>query len=144
MWKGHERSSKRAKKKVNADSMELDDVDPGQPKNGLPYPPRICMHSYSGSPDALKQFLAPSVPADVYFSFSSLINFSGLTDEKTKSVIKALPDDRILIESDFHCAGEKMDHLLKEIALAVCSIKGWELKQGVKQLKENYLRFIFG
>jgi Tat protein secretion system quality control protein TatD with DNase activity len=146
MWKGHERPSNRARKKSHSDAheMQLDDKDSDMPKKGLPYPPRICMHSYSGPPDALKQFLAPSVPADIYFSFSSLINFSSSTDEKSKSVIKALPDDRILIESDFHCAGERMDQLLKDVTLTVCSIKGWELKQGVKQLKENYLRFIFG
>jgi Tat protein secretion system quality control protein TatD with DNase activity len=148
MWKGYERPSKRARKRrqsaSGAHANENSDQSRDKADNPLPFPPRICMHSYSGPPDALKQFLAPTVPADVYFSFSSLINFSDVSVEKATNVVKAMPNDRILVESDFHCAGEKMDELLKEVIHKVCEIKGWELKQGLKQLKKNYIRFIFG
>jgi Tat protein secretion system quality control protein TatD with DNase activity len=147
MWKGYERPSKRERKRQRSapsaynhersNSMHLDN-------SPLPFPPRICMHSYSGPPDALKQFLAPNVPADIYFSFSMLINFSSVQVTKAINVIKALPDDRILIESDFHCAGEKMDELLNEIAFKVCEIKGWKLRDGLIQLGDNYKRFVFG
>ena len=148
MWNGHERPSKRARKRrqsaPGAHASEGTNGSQNSTSGPLPFPPRICMHSYSGPPDALKQYLAPSVPADIYFSFSSLINFSTVASEKATACIRAIPGDRILIESDYHCAGEKMDELLKEIIRKVCEIKGWELRQGLKQLKENYLRFVFG
>ncbi len=148
MWKGHEKQSKRARKKrQSAPSAHFNEGNSGSQSisdGPLPFPPRICMHSYSGPPDALKQFLAPAVPADIYFSFSSLINFSSIAETKAISCIRAIPEDRILIESDFHCAGQKMDELLKEVIRKICEIKGWELKDGLKQLKENYLRFVFG
>jgi Tat protein secretion system quality control protein TatD with DNase activity len=147
MWKGYERPSKRERKRRrsapsghNHERNNIMDLD----NPPLPFPQRICMHSYSGPPDALKQFLAPNVPADVYFSFSMLINFSSVQVTKAINVIKALPDDRILIESDFHCAGEKMDELLKEIAIKVCEIKGWKLSDGFIKLRDNYKRFVFG
>jgi Tat protein secretion system quality control protein TatD with DNase activity len=148
MWKGHERPSKRARKRGQSASGAHANEDNQEAQNKadspLPFPPRICMHSYSGPADALKQFLAPSVPADIYFSFSSLINFSTVSKEKATNAIRTVPDDRILIESDFHCAGERMDELLKEIILKVCEIKGWGLKRGAQQLKENWMRFVFG
>lgn len=148
MWKGYERPSKREKKRrqsaPRAHNHEIRDTEMSSTDSPLPFPPRVCMHSYSGPPDALKQFLAPTVPADIYFSFSTLINFSSISDTKTVSVIKALPDDRILVESDFHCAGEKMDALLKEVVIKVCEVKGWKLKDGLTQLNDNYKRFVFG
>ena len=148
MWKGYERPSKRARKRRQSVPGAHANENKPQAKvkvdGPLPFPPRVCLHSYSGPPDALKQFLAPSVPADIYYSFSMLVNFSTIASEKAIACIKEVPDDRILVESDFHCAGEKMDDLLKQIIRKVCEIKGWELKHGITQLKENYFRFVFG
>jgi Tat protein secretion system quality control protein TatD with DNase activity len=147
LWKGHEKPSKaqmkRNKDAANAHAVEEARRDAHQVQS-LPYPPRICMHSYSGPPEALKQFLAHSVPADVYFSFSTAINFSNTSTDKVESVIRAVPDDRILIESDLHCAGETMDRLLQEVLVKVCELKSWSLDQGAQQLKTNWATFVFG
>ncbi|RMZ85234.1 hypothetical protein DV738_g443, partial [Chaetothyriales sp. CBS 135597] len=142
LWKGYEKPSKRALK----DSIIFTDalIAENPPSASLPYPPRICLHSYSGPPDPLGQFLASTVPAELYFSFSVAINFSTPGAAKTEAVIKAIPDDRILIESDLHRAGERMDDLLQEIIIKVCQIKGWTLEAGARQLKNNWLRFVFG
>jgi Tat protein secretion system quality control protein TatD with DNase activity len=102
------------------------------------------MHSYSGPPDPLRQFLHSSVPAEIYFSFSDLINFSSNSSAKAIDVIKAVPGSRILIESDFHSAGERMDDLLLGIVQRVCEIKGWSQKDGAEQLRKNWERFVFG
>jgi Tat protein secretion system quality control protein TatD with DNase activity len=102
------------------------------------------MHSYSGPIEPIRQFLHKSNPSDVYFSFSAVINFSGLSARKVSDVIKALPAERILIESDLHTAGPQMDQLLEEAARQICEARGWELREGVQQLADNWRRFVFG
>lgn len=145
MWAGHEKPSKsKQKRRKSAAKTHNVEEKSEEREKVLPYPPRICMHSYSGPVDPLKLFMAPSVPADVYFSFSEVINFSNASSVKVTEVIKAVSSDRILIESDLHCAGARMDSLLKEIVLRVCEIKGWTLRDGVRQLRSNWERFVFG
>lgn len=149
LWKGHERPSRRQRKRRGsaAGAHELSDAEEEKEHRTdgpLPFPPRICMHSYSGPAEPIRQFLRPSVPSDVYFSFSSLINFTNPSSNRVVDVIKALPDDRILIESDLHCAGQQMDELLEQIARTICHLRGWDLHDGVKRLAENWKRFVFG
>lgn len=110
----------------------------------FPFPPRICMHSYSGPIEAVKQFLHPTNPSDIYFSFSNVINFSAPGAQKAIDVVKALPDGRILVESDLHTAGAVMDGLLEDVVKKVCEIRGWGLEEGVKRLGENWRRFVYG
>ncbi|KAL8788794.1 MAG: hypothetical protein Q9213_001465 [Squamulea squamosa] len=152
-WKGHERqiqSKRKSRGRFNAAGARTGAIPGSETDQGKhettepkPYPPRICLHSYSGPLDALKQYLVPSIPADMFFSFSRLVNFSDRTD-KAIAVIKAVPDDRILVESDLHSAGNRMDQLLEDIVRSVCEIKGWSLTAGVKQLAKNWKRFVFG
>ncbi|KAL8929177.1 MAG: hypothetical protein Q9208_001260 [Pyrenodesmia sp. 3 TL-2023] len=150
-WQGHEKEvlSKRERKRqtsaANARACQAtnDKNGKGNKPDPKPYPPRICLHSYSGPSDALKQYLDPSIPATIYFSFSRLVNFSNRS-EKAVEVVKSVPDDRILIESDLHSAGDEMDRLLEDITRLVCEIKGWSLIDGVKFLAANWQRFVFG
>jgi len=150
LWKGHEREvqSKRDKKRRgsvgNAHAHEPSFVDSGDGKNGKPFPPRVCLHSYSGPAETLKQYLHASVPVDIFFSFSTAINFSEAAETKTVQVIKALPDECILVESDLHTAGERMDSALEDVVKRVCEVKGWQLKDGAERLAANWRRFVFG
>jgi Tat protein secretion system quality control protein TatD with DNase activity len=147
-WKGHEKEllNKKDRKKIANiaphidESSEPTDIDI-TPK---PFPPRICLHSYSGPAETLKQYYHPTVPAEMYFSFSEVINMSKDTRTKAMKVIKGVPDDKVLIESDLHMAGEVMDGKLEGIARRVCEIKGWELEAGVRQLGDNWRSFVFG
>ena len=151
-WRGYERrtlSKRERKRKANVNTAheldekcEADDLgsDSGDRK---PFPPRICLHSYSGPADTVRQYLHPSVPAMIFFSFSNLVNFSS-TSSKAVAVIQAVPDDKILAESDLHVAGETMDNLLEDVIRKVCQIKGWALEDGIKQLRINWLHYIFG
>ena len=150
-WRGYEKHvpSKRGKKRqasLDAAHEDLpDEKEPsGESSSPKPFPPRICLHSYSGPADTLRQYLHPSVPTVIFFSFSRLVNFSSSTSTKAVSVIKAVPDDRILAESDLHAAGEKMDDLLEDIVRTICEIKGWSLDDGVKRLASNWLYYVFG
>jgi Tat protein secretion system quality control protein TatD with DNase activity len=157
LWAGHEkevvsnRQRKRRGSVPGAHDAEDDASDDGpQPENTsapnppLPFPPRICLHSYSGPPEPLQQFLRASIPSDVFFSFSSCINFSNPSTDKVVQVIKALHEDRLLVESDLHCAGEQMDVLLEDVVRRICDIRGWPLEKGLQIFKKNWQRFVFG
>lgn len=149
-WKGHESNvlSKRESKKQRdaAAKAQMDDMEdtPAAPSGSTPYPPRICLHSYSGSPEGVKQYINPAIPAEIFFSFSSVINFSTPAAAKTEEAIKAVPDDRVLVESDLHTAGDRMDGYLEEIVRKICDIKDWKLEEGVRRLGNNWKRFAFG
>jgi Tat protein secretion system quality control protein TatD with DNase activity len=150
-WKGHEHKilSRRERKELKAAQERDADVNSSEESGNTadddprPYPPRICLHSYSGPPDQAKQYLNSTIPAEIFFSFSEVINFDK-SSSKAEDVIKMLPDDRILIESDLHTAGPRMDKYLEAIVRRICNIKGWSLEDGVRQLGKNWKGFVFG
>lgn len=151
-WRGHEKRliSKRERKreaslqKANASVQEQDNENEEDDMLGpKPFPPRICLHSYSGPPEAIRQYTNPAVPVDVFFSFSTAINFANATT-KVEEVIRAVPPERILVESDLHIAGDRMDQNLEDIVRKVCGLKEWSLEDGVRQLGTNWKRFVFG
>lgn len=159
-WKSHlkyvlNKAEKRAAARAQEDEREenppspralrnraREAAEPLEPKN---YPPRVCLHSYSGSAENVSQYTHPSIPTDVFFSFSTTINaWAESGDGKVEAAVRAVPDDRVLVESDLHTAGERMDHYLEQIVRKICTIKGWELDQGVRQLGRNWKGFVFG
>jgi len=155
-WKGYERqpSSKRERKRMEREAKDEKRADNdtntsnqgnnSHSKSNLPYPPRICLHSYSGPAEQAKLYLAKEVPAKMFFSFSLAINFSTSARDKTEEVIKMVPNEQILIESDLHIAGDRMDANLKGMAEKVCELKGWDPEEGVRRLRANWMSFVFG
>ncbi|KAK6438015.1 Cut9-interacting protein scn1 [Oleoguttula sp. CCFEE 5521] len=144
-WKGYER------RKLSKKERKTQEVQPANGSDGestttggeKPYPPRLCLHSFSGTAETVKQYLVPSIPCDIYFSFSTTIN--GWSDDgqgKVETAVRAIPDDRILIESDMDCAGKDMDAHLEGVIRKMCSVKQWDLEAGVKQLGSNWMRFV--
>lgn len=148
LWSGHEKLSSRQRKRrasaLAAHFTEDHDDELEDFERPSPFPPRVCMHSYSGPAEFIREFLHNKIPVDVYFSFSDAINFSLRSHEKVAEVIKAVPDSTILVESDLHYAGSDMDDRLGLIVHRVCSIKNWPIEEGVQILGQNWRRFIFG
>jgi Tat protein secretion system quality control protein TatD with DNase activity len=157
LWRGCEREvlSKRERKKRGADQehagVEMEplpsraDEAQSSPK---PYPPRICLHSYSGSPANFKLYTNPAIPVRIFASFSSAINLGDMVDGETplafKEMIRAVPDNMVLVESDLHTAGDEMDRRLEDIVRRICEVKEWELGEGVRRLGQNWRAFAFG
>jgi Tat protein secretion system quality control protein TatD with DNase activity len=153
LWKGHEKEvlSKRERKKRGQDhpSVEEDTLSTAQAsQKPLPYPPRICLHSYSGNASNFKQYLNPAIPAQIFASFSTAINLGDAMEDETpasfEEMIKTVPDHMLLVESDLHTAGEEMDKRIEDIVRRICSVKGWSLEEGVRQLGKNWRSFAFG
>lgn len=113
-----------------------------------PFPPRLCLHSYSGNASNFKQYVQAAVPVEVFASFSTAINLGDKLDGETPrgfaETVQAVPDDRVLVESDLHVAGEEMDARMEDIVRRVCAVKGWGLEEGVRRLGRNWRRFVFG
>jgi Tat protein secretion system quality control protein TatD with DNase activity len=161
-WKGCEKLvlSKRERKKRGQDhpaaeaALEADETGEGgaaatKDDSPKPYPPRVCLHSYSGSPSNFAQYLRLEIPCKIFASFSTAINLSDALDEEEtpqafQDIIKMVPDDMLLVESDLHTAGDEMDRRLEDIIRRVCGIKGWGLEEGVTRLGRNWKAFVLG
>ncbi|KAF9172988.1 hypothetical protein BGX20_004370 [Mortierella sp. AD010] len=105
-------------------------------------PPRLCMHSYGGSVDMLKAFVKMDHPPEMFFSFSILIN-GRLQERKLKELILAVPEDRLLIESDHHSHAH-VDHLLVEMVHKIAEFRGWSIEETVEKTARNWNRFVYG
>lgn len=136
LWKGHEKKSQKSAKRQQKGTDKSIEIS-------LPnFPPRICLHSASLPIETLKQYLLKSIPSVVYFSFSTVIN--GRYGQKLMDLIRAVPDDRILIESDWHCEGDIRRNQLHDIARVIIHAKDWSIEQGVEILEHNFQKFIYG
>ncbi|KAJ2808796.1 Cut9-interacting protein scn1 [Coemansia guatemalensis] len=111
-------------------------------KEAQALPPRIMLHSYSGSPDMLEQiFLKGELGKRVYVSFSSLVN--GRNREKSTQCIRAVTAQRLLVESDVHnarAAGPALDEAVSLVAEA----RGWSLDEAHAALARNSREFFVG
>lgn len=116
-----------------------------------PYPPRICLHSFSAPLQTLNQYLkrptpTTQYPSELFFSFSTTINTNPSRGHlsKVEELIKNVPESSLLVESDLHTAGPEQDKHLGNAAAYVCKIRGWKLEEGVPKISTNWNRFIYG
>ncbi|KAJ2849167.1 Cut9-interacting protein scn1 [Coemansia brasiliensis] len=102
-------------------------------------PPRIMLHSYSGSPDMLQQiFLRGELGQRIYVSFSRFVNCRNRT--KSVECIRIVPAERLLVESDLHDASSTAEALEAAITL-VAEARGWEFSQTKEILAANSRAF---
>ena len=100
-------------------------------------PAKVALHSYGGTIEMAKAFLGKSVRSKVYFGFSFAIN---MRSPKTKDVIKFIPDDRLLPETDLDHTSD-MEEYIKEMYEIIASVKAWSLEETVEKLKANSEEF---
>ncbi|KAF3904838.1 hypothetical protein ABW20_dc0105387 [Dactylellina cionopaga] len=143
LFKGHEKviRSKRTQRRGPYDfEGDEDSDDDSGPK---PFPPRICLHSFSASPDFIGTWLNPKIPAKMYFSFSKAVNVE-YEYKKFSEMLKVVPEGKLLVESDLHVASIEMEQHLAFIIHKVAQDRGWELEKTVKLLGENWKNFVYG
>ncbi|KAF9156775.1 Aminopeptidase 2 mitochondrial [Actinomortierella ambigua] len=129
----------------NSSSTPLPPPPPPPPpaRSLMTLPPRLCMHSYGGSVDMIKAFLKLSPRPQMYFSFSMAIN-GRLNAQKFRDLVLAVPDDRLLVESDYHRPDGVVDATLVEMVRRVAGIKGWSLEETVERTARNWHVFVYG
>eukprot|EP00775_Hariotina_reticulata_P009067 gene9067-9237_t len=103
-------------------------------------PPKVMLHSYGGSVEEIPKFCKlRNIGERFYFSFSHAIN-NVKTPDKLAARIAAVPDDRILVESDQVSPLVIEDGML-HICQVVASVKGWSLQHAEQQLSANFGNF---
>ena len=104
-------------------------------------PPAVAMHSFgAGGTDWVKRFL--TLPTRVYFGFSECINHSNSrTEEKLEGNVRAVPDDRLLLESDLDDP-TTMDEACERFCGVLAAIKGWSLEDAAARTTENARQFL--
>jgi Tat protein secretion system quality control protein TatD with DNase activity len=102
-------------------------------------PIRVCLHSYGGSPATIPQFLQLK-GFTVFVSFSVAIN-ARLTPNKLADLIRAVPEDRLIIESDLNTS-QGLDTAIVEMARIVAEARSWSLEKVVKTTYKNWQRFV--
>ncbi|KAJ1905056.1 Cut9-interacting protein scn1 [Coemansia sp. IMI 209127] len=122
---------------VRAFGALVDALKEAAAKDALP--PRIMLHSYSGSPDMLRQILLKGeLGRHMYVSFSWFVN--GRNEQKSRECIAAVPDDRLLVESDLYSADDAFSALELIIRL-VAGARGWTLDEACCNLAGNSRTF---
>lgn len=104
--------------------------------------PAVCLHSYSGSVDQLRQWMSwsRSSHVEVYMSVSAVLS---LKNKKIKEYLEILPDSCILTESDLsNCSFEKLKADNDLVIEFLAQVKGRSNDQIREQISANFLRFI--
>ncbi|CAG8668095.1 554_t:CDS:1, partial [Funneliformis caledonium] len=105
-----------------------------------PLPPRLCIHSFGGSVDTIKALVKQTkgTSLELYFSFSIVINDR---NSRLPDLIKAVPEDKLLIETDYH-SPKGLDYYMLMIIKLVSEVKEWTETTTVEKTRENFIKFI--
>ena len=101
---------------------------------------RLCLHSYGGAPGSVKQFVDLK-GFIIYVSFSVGINARLTPPDKLQELIRAVPENRLLIESDLNTP-KGIDECMVDIVKIVAEARQWTIQQVVEITSRNWLSFI--
>ena len=105
-------------------------------------PPTIYLHAFAGAAGTVEQLIrSRRFGARLYFGFAACIN---LRSPKTAEVIRAVPEDKLLLESDRSSArpsGRVEGELLQMLAL-YAELKGWGgVEEAAQRTRQNAQSF---
>jgi len=102
--------------------------------------PPVLWHSYTGSADMIEGLIRiPKIGRKFYFSFSSAINLNN-SSKKLDAAVVAVPEDRILIESDWHLTGHQYKSMI-EIVAFISKLRNWSPQQTIDITTRNANEF---
>ncbi|KAL1922494.1 uncharacterized protein VTP21DRAFT_10033 [Calcarisporiella thermophila] len=104
-------------------------------------PLRLCVHSYGGSKETIMSLMRLEPQIRVYISFSIAIN--ARLGARLKELIKAVPEDRLLLETDYN-SPIGLDDKLMEVASLFAEARGLSLGEVAKKTKANWYYFVYG
>lgn len=119
-------------------------------------PTKILLHSFSGTAQQVLELstLCKRRQCELYFSFSFNVIFrskKSCDKKKIYDAIEAVPDDKLLIESDSSCIASSADfkdadvddHVrrLSELIHIVSDAKCWSINETILSTTENALNF---
>lgn len=115
-------------------------------------PPAVMLHSFGGSAEEARRFSglerlssggggsASATPnCRIYFSFSAVIN-SRADPEKLAKRIRAVPEDRLLLESD-QVSPSALDSGLAASLALVAAARGWTVEEAARRCRHNFDAF---
>ncbi|RKP01802.1 hypothetical protein CXG81DRAFT_25506 [Caulochytrium protostelioides] len=112
-----------------------------QQRGPVPGPP-IILHSFGGSPETLKRILQlDHVGPRVYVGFSQAINGARTPAATLRQRIAAVPDDRLLLESDVP-QWHAVDAAMLAIGRCVAAHRGWDLASCFRICAQNARRVL--
>ncbi|KAJ2724661.1 Cut9-interacting protein scn1 [Coemansia sp. Benny D115] len=105
-------------------------------------PPRIALHSYSGSADMLSQmFLRGELGRRVYVGFSAAVNARDAgSRQRAAECLRLVPEERILVESDLGDV-RSSDAALGEAVTLVAEARGWSVDATWSRVNANARAF---
>ncbi|EAL64556.1 hypothetical protein DDB_G0285437 [Dictyostelium discoideum AX4] len=103
------------------------------------FPPAIALHTFGGKPATVDQFckMASGKGDKFYFGLS----FINLTFSKVDKLIQAIPDDRLLLESDQN-SPTQVDQSLFKLIQKISISKNWTIQKTIEQTTLNTLNFL--
>ena len=99
-------------------------------------PPAVYMHSWGGKIGMLESYVKMKKFGDrFYFGFSSFANLRQ-NCHKTSAVIAAVPDDRLLLESDLEDPSD-VPEALHQMLHVMAEAKGWSVEETARITMRN-------
>lgn len=114
-------------------------------------PPAVMLHSFGGAPEEAVRFSAlerlsssgrksPTPACRIFFSFSAVINAQRTDPLKLAARIRAVPQDRVLLESD-EVTPPALDGALARSLALVAAARGWGIEETAQKCRENFDAF---